>query len=134
MKSRVKTRQVREIWSQQFEHKQVLKRGTEPWIQKYVYASHVSSPYLKKTFLNGFLRIHCKINYVLSVFDLQFMVAGRLGGVTVLVPPRVVVAQSTVPGHAPIRHRYTMATTAQARRLLLPPAIRIIVQVRDAFQ
>ena len=34
MKSLVKTRQVREIWSQQLEHKQVPKRGTEPGVRK----------------------------------------------------------------------------------------------------
>ena len=34
MKSRVKKRQVRGIWSQQLEHKQVPKRGTEPGVQK----------------------------------------------------------------------------------------------------
>ena len=34
MKSRIKTRQVREIWSQQFEHKQVPKRGTEAVVRK----------------------------------------------------------------------------------------------------
>ena len=34
MKSRVKTRQVRVIWSQQLEHKQVPKRGTEPGVRK----------------------------------------------------------------------------------------------------
>ena len=34
MKCRVKTRQVREIRSQQLEHKQVPKRGTEPSIRK----------------------------------------------------------------------------------------------------
>ena len=33
MKSRVKTRQVREIWSQQLEHKQVPK-GAEPGVPK----------------------------------------------------------------------------------------------------
>ena len=34
MKSRVKTWQVREIWSQQLEHKQVPKWGTEPGVRK----------------------------------------------------------------------------------------------------
>ena len=34
MKSLVKTRQVRGIWSQQSEHKQVPKRGTEPGVRK----------------------------------------------------------------------------------------------------
>ena len=34
MKSRVKTWQVRGIWSQQLEHKQVLKRATEPGVRK----------------------------------------------------------------------------------------------------
>ena len=33
-KSRVKTWQLRRIWSQQLEHKQVSKRGTEPGVQK----------------------------------------------------------------------------------------------------
>ena len=33
-KSRVKKRQVREIWSKQLEHKQVPKRGTEPGVRK----------------------------------------------------------------------------------------------------
>ena len=34
VKSRVKTWQVRRIWSQQFEHKQVPKLGTEPGVRK----------------------------------------------------------------------------------------------------
>ena len=34
MKSRVKTRQVREIWYQQLENKQVPNRGTQPGVQK----------------------------------------------------------------------------------------------------
>ena len=34
MKSRVNTRQVPEIWSQQLEHKQVPKRGTKPSVRK----------------------------------------------------------------------------------------------------
>ena len=34
MKSRVKTWQVRGIWSQQLEHKQVPKWGTEPGVLK----------------------------------------------------------------------------------------------------
>ena len=34
MKSRVKTRQVRGIWSQRLEYKQVPKRGTEPGLRK----------------------------------------------------------------------------------------------------
>ena len=34
MKSCVKTRQVREIWSQELEHKQVPKKGTEPGVRK----------------------------------------------------------------------------------------------------
>ena len=34
MKSRVKTWQVRGVWSQQFEHKQVPKWGTEPGVRK----------------------------------------------------------------------------------------------------
>ena len=34
MKSRVKTSQVRGIWSQQLEHKQVPKWGTEPGVRK----------------------------------------------------------------------------------------------------
>ena len=34
VKSRVKTWQVRGIWSQQLEHKQVPKRGTEPGVRK----------------------------------------------------------------------------------------------------
>ena len=34
MKSREKTQQVRENWSQQLEHKQVPKRGTEPGVRK----------------------------------------------------------------------------------------------------
>ena len=34
VKSRVKTWQVRGIWSQQLEHKHVPKRGTEPGVQK----------------------------------------------------------------------------------------------------
>ena len=34
LKSRVKTRQVREIWSQQLEHEQVPKWGTEPGVRK----------------------------------------------------------------------------------------------------
>ena len=34
MKSRVKTLQVRLIWSQQLEHKQVPKKGTEPGVRK----------------------------------------------------------------------------------------------------
>ena len=34
MKSQVKTGQVWEIWSQQLDHKQVLKRGTEPGVRK----------------------------------------------------------------------------------------------------
>ena len=34
MKRREKTRQVRENWSQQLEHKQVQKRGTEPGVRK----------------------------------------------------------------------------------------------------
>ena len=34
MKSRVKTRQVQENWSQQLEHRQVPKRGTEPDVRK----------------------------------------------------------------------------------------------------
>ena len=33
-KSQVKTQQVREIWSQQLEHKQVAKRATEPGVRK----------------------------------------------------------------------------------------------------
>ena len=33
MKTRVKTWQFREIWSQQLEHKQVPKRGTEPGVR-----------------------------------------------------------------------------------------------------
>ena len=33
-KSRVETWQVRGIWSQQLEHKQVPKRGTEPGVRK----------------------------------------------------------------------------------------------------
>ena len=34
VKSRVKTWQVRGIWSQQLEHKQVTKRGKEPGVRK----------------------------------------------------------------------------------------------------
>ena len=34
VKSRVKTRQFRGIWSQQFEHTQIPKRGTEPGVRK----------------------------------------------------------------------------------------------------
>ena len=34
MKSRVKTWQVRGIWSQQLEHKQVPQWGTEPGVRK----------------------------------------------------------------------------------------------------
>ena len=34
VKSRVKTWQVRGIWSQQLEHKQVPQWGTEPGVQK----------------------------------------------------------------------------------------------------
>ena len=34
VKSRVKTWQIRGIWSQQLEHKQVPKRGTEPGVRK----------------------------------------------------------------------------------------------------
>ena len=34
VKSRVKIWQVRGIWSQQFEHKQVPKKGTEPGVRK----------------------------------------------------------------------------------------------------
>ena len=34
VKNRVKTWQVREIWSQQSEHKQVPNRGTEPGVRK----------------------------------------------------------------------------------------------------
>ena len=34
VKSRVKTWQVRGIWSQQLEHKQVPKWGTEPGVRK----------------------------------------------------------------------------------------------------
>ena len=34
MKSREKTRQFRENWSQQLEHKKVPKRGTEPGVRK----------------------------------------------------------------------------------------------------
>ena len=33
VKSRLKTQLVREIWSKQLVHKQVLKRGTEPGVQ-----------------------------------------------------------------------------------------------------
>ena len=34
VKSRIKTRQILEIWSQQLEHKQFPKRGTEPDVRK----------------------------------------------------------------------------------------------------
>ena len=43
MKSRVKTWQVRGIWSQQMEDKQVPKRGSEPRVRKgkrFLLASH----------------------------------------------------------------------------------------------
>ena len=34
MKSRAKTLQIRGIWSQQLEHKQVPKKGTKPGVRK----------------------------------------------------------------------------------------------------
>ena len=43
MKNRVKTWQVRGIWSQQLEHNQVTKRWTEPGVRKMIFSNPMES-------------------------------------------------------------------------------------------
>ena len=72
VKSRVKTWQIRGIWSQQLEHKQVLKMGTEPGVRKgkrSLLARHTSCKFSMETSHNS-VKIKISINVMKFVESL----------------------------------------------------------------